>query len=67
MRLIRSLAAVAMLATANWLIDRADGLQADLPGPAATRYRPVDRMLLGSLVGVFIAGLWIWFSARAGR
>jgi hypothetical protein len=25
------------------------------------------QMLLGSLMGVFIAGLWIWISARAGR
>ncbi|MGB3536828.1 MAG: hypothetical protein WBA42_01575 [Mesorhizobium sp.] len=25
------------------------------------------QMLLASLVGMFIAGLWIWISARAGR
>jgi len=24
------------------------------------------QMLLGSLIGVFIAGLWIWISARVG-
>lgn len=67
MRLIRSLAAVALLKTASWMLDRADDLRADKPGPVATRYRPVERVLLGSLIGVFIAGLWTWISARAGR
>lgn len=40
--------------------------------PDASGVSPADcsfagQMLLGTLVGVFIAGLWIWFSARAGR
>jgi hypothetical protein len=67
MRLIRSVAALVLLNAGAWMLDRADGLRADLPGPTATRYRPVERMLIGSLIGVFIAGLWIWISARAGR
>ncbi|MHA6641324.1 hypothetical protein [Mesorhizobium sp. A623] len=29
--------------------------------------RPVDRMLLGSIVSLGICTLWIWISARAGR
>ncbi|MHA6645622.1 hypothetical protein [Mesorhizobium sp. A623] len=29
--------------------------------------RAVDRMLLGSIVGLGICTLWIWISARAGR
>ena len=65
-RLIRSFAALALLKTASWMLDRVDDLRADKSGPAATRYRPVERMLLGSLVGVFTAGLWIWISARVG-
>jgi hypothetical protein len=64
-----------MLAAADWLIDRADGLrprcghEGHTPKVYAsyTYLRPIERMLLGSLVGVFIAGLWIWISARAGR
>jgi hypothetical protein len=67
MRLIRSLAALALPKAGSWMLDRADDLRADLSGPTATSYRPVERMLLGSLVGVFIAGLWLWISARAGR
>lgn len=27
----------------------------------------VGRVLLGSIVGMAIAGLWLWISARAGR
>lgn len=63
MRLIRLCLAIAIL--------RGAGLVAEvIAGPALTDkqpLRPVERMLLGSLVGVFIAGLWIWISARAGR
>lgn len=67
MRLIRFLAALALLKAGFWLIDRADGLRADKPGPTATRYRPVEQMLIGSIVGLGIAFLWVWISARAGR
>ncbi|MHA6687023.1 hypothetical protein [Mesorhizobium sp. A556] len=67
MRLIRSLTALALLKAGFWLLDRAGGLLADKPGPFATRYRPVERMLLGSIIGLAICTLWIWISARAGR
>ncbi len=32
-----------------------------------TYLRPAERMLLASIVGLFIAALWIWITARAGR
>lgn len=63
MRLIRLYLAISLLRGAGLLA-------AVIVGPALTDrqpLRPVERMLLGSLVGVFIAGLWIWISARAGR
>ena len=72
MRLIRSLLALALLAAGNWLLDRAEGLL--VAGPRPTRngsgdnpLRPVELMLLGSIVGLAICTLWIWISARAGR
>ncbi|MGN6143435.1 MAG: hypothetical protein ACTHOP_07590 [Mesorhizobium sp.] len=30
-------------------------------------YSTTGQMLLASIVGLFIAGLWIWISARIGR
>ena len=72
MRLIRSLFALALLKAGFWLLDAAfwlrwqgvDKQAAVLPkGPL----RPVERMLLGSIVGLAICTVWIWISARAGR
>lgn len=37
------------------------------PGPNATRIRPIEQMLLGSIVALAICALWIWLSLRAGR
>lgn len=33
--------------------------------PARPPLRPAEQMLLGSIVGLAICALWIWFSARA--
>jgi hypothetical protein len=30
-------------------------------------YSTAEQALLATIVGLFIAGLWIWFCARAGR
>jgi hypothetical protein len=63
MKSLRLLIACAILRGAGMLAEV-------VAGPALFEkppLRPVERMLLGSLVGVFIAGLWIWISARAGR
>jgi hypothetical protein len=75
MRLIRSLTALVLLKAGFWLLDRAEGLLA--AGPAATRgtnlgfektqVRPVEQMLIGSIIGLAICTLWIWLSVRAGR
>lgn len=67
MRLTRSLTAVGLLKAGYWLLDRADGLRADNLGFPTTQVRPVDLMLLGSIVSLGICTLWIWISARAGR
>ena len=62
MRLIRLYLAIAIL--------RGAGLVAEvIAGPALTDkqpLRPVERILLGSLVGVFIAGMWIWITGAGG-
>ena len=34
---------------------------------AKGRYSTAEQALLATIVGLFIAGLWIWISARAGR
>lgn len=73
MRLIRSLAALGLLKAGYWMLERADGLRPrcchddNISKVCASRiyHRSVERMLLASLVGMFIAGLWIWFAARA--
>ena len=56
------------------LIMRGAGLVADLvapeikeDAPARLPMRPVEQMLLGSIIGLSICALWIWFSARAVR
>ena len=67
MRLIRALLALALLKVGYWLLDRADGLRPRYGHDGHTSYRPVGRMLLGSIVGLAICTLWIWISARAGR
>jgi hypothetical protein len=69
MRLIRSLAAWVLLKVGFWLLDHAEGLLAhgNKPGSAVTRYRPVEQMLIGSIIGLAICTLWIWVSGRAGR
>jgi hypothetical protein len=40
--------------------------RASEPAPAGG-YSVAGQMLLASIVGLFIAALWIWISARAGR
>jgi hypothetical protein len=63
MSLIRLYLAISILRGAGILA-------AVIAGPALSDrhpLRPVDRMLLGSIVGVAICTLWIWISARAGR
>jgi hypothetical protein len=71
MRLIRSLLALVLMRVGFAALDAAYWLRwrpADrLPGPTATRYSPVEQVLLGSIVSLAICALWIWFSARAGR
>lgn len=67
MRLIRSLAALALLKAGYWMLDRADGLRSGHCHDGNTSYRPIDRMLLGSIISLGICTLWIWISARAGR
>ena len=60
MRLIRALAALVLLRAGFWRLVRAENTN-------PTRYRPVERMLVGSIVGLGICTLWIWLSERAGR
>ncbi|WP_459088836.1 hypothetical protein [Mesorhizobium sp. A556] len=63
MRLIRLYLAISILRGAGLLAGA-------IAGPALTDrlpLRPVERMLLGSIVGLAICTLWIWTSARAGR
>lgn len=67
MRLIRSLAALALLKVGYWMLERADGQRPRCCHDGNTSYRPVERMLLGSIVSLGICALWIWISARAGR
>ena len=65
MRLIRALAALALLKAGYWMIDRADGLRADKSGFSATRYHPAEAILLSSLVGLAICFVWIAATWRA--
>lgn len=63
MKSLRLLVACAILRGAGMLAEV-------VAGPALSEkppLRPIDRMLLGSIVGVFIAGIWIWVSTRVGR
>lgn len=78
MRLIRSIHALYHSALASWHYaaserhgTRADAILADirlrrLAGSARTA-DAAGRVLLASIVGLFIAGLWFWICARAGR
>ena len=36
-------------------------------GSKKTQVRPVERILVGSIVGLALCTLWVWFSERAGR
>lgn len=65
MRLIRALAALALLKVGYWMIDRADDLRADNLGQAASRGQPAGYILLASLAGLAICFFWIWINARA--
>jgi hypothetical protein len=56
------------------LIMRGAGIVADLVAPelkedtpARLPMRPVEQMLLGSIVGMSICALWIWITVRIGR
>ncbi|KQZ19332.1 hypothetical protein ASD50_07550 [Mesorhizobium sp. Root552] len=55
------------------LIMRGAGLVADLvapeikkDAPARLPMRPIEQMLLGSIVSLSICALWVWFSMRSG-
>lgn len=72
MRLIRALAALALLKAGYWMIDRADDLR--LAGPQRTHRtwiadkptsHPAGYILLASLTGLAICFVWIWINARA--
>ncbi|MHA6645058.1 hypothetical protein [Mesorhizobium sp. A623] len=72
MRLIRFLAALVLLKAgfaaldaAVWLHHRVAEKPAD--GSRPDPYRPIERILLGSIVSLGICPLWIWISARAGQ
>ncbi|TPM25683.1 hypothetical protein [Mesorhizobium sp. B2-3-4] len=81
MRLLRALLAVYHSQRALWHhaayarhANQADALLAEirirrLTGASGDhpQMAPAGRVLLASLVGLFIAGLWIWISLRAGQ
>lgn len=67
MRLIRALAALALLKAGYWMIDRATDLRPDITGPSATSYHPAGHILLASLTGLAICFVWIWINGRAWR
>jgi hypothetical protein len=55
------------------LIMRGAGIVADLVAPEIKKdapvrlpMRPVEQMLLGSIVGLSICALWVWFITRSG-
>ncbi|KQZ87360.1 hypothetical protein ASD64_19995 [Mesorhizobium sp. Root157] len=54
----------------TWVAEKPKLLAGPLPthenGSQSDPLRPVEQMLLGSIVGLAICFLWIWISARAG-
>ncbi|MGB3897006.1 MAG: hypothetical protein WA973_00450 [Mesorhizobium sp.] len=79
MRLIRLYLAIALLRTSRLLMEaggrivEAEALaRGPLPKPVEPEQQPAGcsfaaQVLLGSIVGLAIAFLWVWISARAGR
>lgn len=65
MRLIRVLAALALLKAGYWMIDRAADLRPGAPGYAKTRCHPAGHVLLASLAGLAVCFFWIWINGRA--
>ncbi|KQZ86945.1 hypothetical protein ASD64_05630 [Mesorhizobium sp. Root157] len=63
MKSLRLVVACAILAVAGVLAE----VIAGPPIGERQPLRPVEQMLLGSIVGLAICFLWIWISARAGR
>lgn len=51
----------ALLAFSNWRRQNAKVTKSNL----ATKLHPAERILLGSILGLGIAGGWIWICARA--
>lgn len=67
MRLLRLSIAILILRGAGIIAAAVAGPVLHSDTASRPSLRPVERMLLGSLVGLSICLLWIWISARAGR
>lgn len=66
MRLLRLSIAILILRGAGIIAATIAGSDLNA-GTARPSLRPVEQMLLGSIVGLSICLLWIWISARAGQ
>lgn len=67
MKCLRLSIAILLLRGAGIIAELVAGPAVSESAPDRAPLRPAEQILLGSIVGLAICALWIWFAGRAGR